>query len=93
MRHGGLNGPPNSLNPRQRSELGRTAANTSWARTVVWAERTSEARKAFMGRFEREVDPSGTLEPEQRRRMVEKAKSVYFTQLARNFSRSRGSRK
>ncbi len=43
---------------------------------------TAAARKAFLCRFEREVDPDGTLPPEERERRAQAARSAYFAKLA-----------
>jgi hypothetical protein len=43
---------------------------------------TANGRAAFLARFEREVDPDGRLDPEERRRRVEQARRAYFTRLA-----------
>jgi hypothetical protein len=43
---------------------------------------TTAARAAFLARFETEVDPNGSLSPEERRRRAEHARSAYFTRLA-----------
>ncbi len=43
---------------------------------------TANGRAAFLARFEAEVDPEGTLPPEERRRRAEHARSAYFTRLA-----------
>ena len=43
---------------------------------------TAKGRAAFLARFEAEVDPEGTLPPEERRRRAEHARSAYFTRLA-----------
>jgi hypothetical protein len=40
---------------------GRIAAEISWARTHDRTARTCPARETFLKRFEREVDPDGTL--------------------------------
>jgi hypothetical protein len=45
-------------------------------------EITAPARKAFLNRFEREVDPKGALQPEERSRRAAHAKKAYFTRLA-----------
>ena len=47
--------------PQERSLLGQIAAHESWAHTDDRAARTAPARKAALDRFEREVDPEGTL--------------------------------
>jgi hypothetical protein len=46
-------------------------------------------RKAFMDRFEREVDPEGVLEPEERQRRARAARSAYFCKLALRSARKR----
>ena len=45
-------------------------------------ETTANGRAAFLARFDREVDPRGLLEPEERRRRAEQARRAYFTRLA-----------
>jgi hypothetical protein len=42
------------------------AAHTSWANTSDRSARTAAARKAQLDRFERQVDPDGTLDPQER---------------------------
>jgi hypothetical protein len=61
----------------------RVAAEISWARTRDRAARTRPAREAFLQRFERQVDPNGTLPPEKRRQRAEHAKRAYMLQLAK----------
>jgi hypothetical protein len=43
---------------------------------------TAPARAAFLSRFEREVDPEGVLDSEERTRRAEHAKKAYFLKLA-----------
>jgi len=43
---------------------------------------------AFMARFEREVDPDGTL-AEERARRAEAARKAYFAQLAHKSAKAR----
>ena len=61
----------------------RIAAEVSWARTRDRTARTRPAREAFLKRFEKEVDPDGTLRPEERRQRAEHAKRAYMLQLAK----------
>ena len=61
---------------------GRIGAHESWARTDDRAARTAPARQRFMERFEREVDPDGTLAPAERERRAEHARKAYFARLA-----------
>lgn len=50
---------------------------------------TGPARKAFINRFEREVDPDGILSPAERAKRAEHARQVYMRQLALKSARSR----
>ena len=45
-------------------------------------EITAPARRAFLARFEREVDPEGVLLPRERARRSEHARKAYFAKLA-----------
>jgi hypothetical protein len=64
----------------------RIAAEISWARTH---DRTRPAREAFLKRFEKEVDPDGTLSPGECRQRAEHAKRAYMLQLARRSAAAR----
>lgn len=68
--------------PQQRALRARLASHTSWANTTDPSARTAPARKAALDRFEREVDPDGTLPPAERTRRAEHARKAYFTRLA-----------
>ncbi len=50
---------------------------------------TEPGRKAFLERFEREVDPEGVLPPAERQRRAGHLKKAYFTKLALASSRAR----
>lgn len=50
---------------------------------------TAKARATFLSKFEREVDPDGTLAPAERARRAEHAKRAHFTRLALASSRAR----
>jgi hypothetical protein len=60
----------------------RIAAHALHAKVSDPAAHTAPARAAFLSRFEREVDPEGVLEPEERSRRAEHAKKAYFLRLA-----------
>ena len=60
----------------------RIAAHLLHAQISDPAEHTAPARAAFLSRFEREVDPDGVLDPEERARRAEHAKKAYFLKLA-----------
>jgi hypothetical protein len=70
----------------------RIAAEISWSRTYDRSARTRPAREAFLKRFEREVDPHGTLAPEDRRRLAEHAKRAYMLRLAKRAVAARRAR-
>ena len=76
------------LTPEQRSIRARIAAHTLHAR-VDPAEHTAPARKAFLDRFEAEVDPAGVLPEAERRRRAEHAKKAHFARLALKSAQAR----
>src|SRR5580704_17437219 len=67
----------------------RIAAEVSRARTHDRAARTRPARETFLKRFEKQVDPDGTLPPEERRQRAEHAKRAYMLQLAKRSAAAR----
>ena len=52
-------------------------------------EITAPARAAFLQRFERDVDPDGTLPPAERARRAEMARKAYFARLAYRSAKAR----
>jgi hypothetical protein len=54
---------------------------------------TAPARAAFLDRFEREVDPNGTLLPAERARRAEHARKAYMTGLALKSAQARRKRR
>jgi hypothetical protein len=66
--------------------------STCALRPVPQAGRTRPARETFVKRFEKEVDPDGTLPPEERRRRAEHAKRAYMLQLAKRSAVARRAR-
>ena len=75
-------GPGNEPASRaERSLRARLAAYALHAQRDP-RETTANGRTAFLARFDREVDPRGLLEPEERRRRAEQARRAYFTRLA-----------
>jgi hypothetical protein len=81
------------LTPSQRSLRARMAAHQSWANTRDPSKRTAPARSAFLDRFEREVDPDGTLPRAERARRAESARKAHFTALAYQSARARSRRR
>jgi hypothetical protein len=54
---------------------------------------TGPARQAFLSRFEKQVDPDGQLDPDERARRAAFARRRYFTELALASSRARRRRR
>ena len=67
--------------PAERSLRARLAAYAMHAQHDS-RQTSAPGRVAFQARFEREVDPDGRLDPEERRRRAEHARSAYFARLA-----------
>lgn len=67
----------------------QAAAHTRWAHTADREAATAPARKSFLDRFEREVDPDGVLDPAERARRAESAKKAYFLRLAAKSAETR----
>ena len=65
------------------------AAHISWAKTSDRRARTQPGRDKFLERFEREVDPDGTLPPAERRQRAEHAKKAYMLRLAKQSASAR----
>jgi hypothetical protein len=77
------------LTPEERSMRSQIAAHESWAKTSDRASRTAKARKASLDRFEKQVDPDGTLAPAERARRAEHARKAYFARLALKSAQAR----
>jgi len=78
--------------PEQRTLAGRIGGFSLHAQ-VDSREHTKPGRAAFLSRFDREVDPDGTLPPTERARRAGLARRAYFTRLALQSSKARGARK
>lgn len=55
-------------------------------------ETTAKARQTFRASFEREVDPTGVLPPDERRRRADFARRAHYARLARLSALARRSR-
>jgi hypothetical protein len=86
----GARGEPAS--PSERSLRARLAAYAMHSQHDA-QKTTAKGRAAFLARFEREVDPDGRLDPEERRRRAEQARRVYFTRLALASTKARRTRR
>jgi hypothetical protein len=70
-----------AASPAERSLRARLAAYAMHAQRDS-RQTSAPGRAAFLARFEREVDPDSTLDPEERRRRAAQARSAYFTRLS-----------
>jgi hypothetical protein len=70
-----------NLSPEQRTLRARAAAHARWSKESP-DQHLPKARKAFMDRFARQVDPDGVLSESERARRTDHARTAYFTALA-----------
>jgi hypothetical protein len=77
-----------SLTPAERTLRARLGAHALHSKYNS-RELTAPARAAFRARFEREVDPDGTLAPAERARRAAHLRKAYFTRLALASARAR----
>jgi hypothetical protein len=73
----------------EASLRGRIAALERWARTDDRAAATAPARAGLTARFERDVDPTGELDPAERARRVAAKRKAHFARLALLSAQSR----
>lgn len=85
-----MSDPSSESKRTERILRARLAAHALHAKVSDPKAHTAPARAVFLSRFEREVDPQGILEPQERSRRAEHAKKAYFLKLA---IASRGARK
>jgi hypothetical protein len=66
--------------PEER--IASIAANTRWAFERDPSAATAPARRAFLDRFERAVDPDGVMDPAERAVRAARLRRAYFKRLA-----------
>ena len=81
-----------TFDPEEMSRRGRIGAHRTHSRHDS-RELTAPGRAAFLARFEREVDPAGTLPEEERQRRASHARKAHFAQLARLSANARRAKK
>ena len=69
------------MTPAERALRARMAAYSLHAKRDA-RQTTAPARAAFLDRFDRMVDPEGTLPEAERQRRAAAARKAYFTRLA-----------
>jgi hypothetical protein len=77
-----------SLSSTERTLRARKAAHTRWANTDS-ADASEAARRRIEDRFEKQVDPDGTLDPAERSRRAAHAKKAHLSGLALLSSQAR----
>lgn len=82
------NTDPVTFDPDEMALRGRIGAHVTHSLHDS-REITANARDSFLARFEREVDPDGALDPEERRRRARHARSAYFSRLALKSAQAR----
>lgn len=79
------------LTPEQRSQRAKIAAHIRWSKEDP-APNAARGQAGLTARFEREVDPDGTLPPAERARRVESARKAHFARMAFQSARARSRR-
>lgn len=69
-------------NPSARRTSALIANFDRWSKTDDRQAATAPARKGFMARFDREVDPNGELSDDERARRAELAMRAHMSRLA-----------
>lgn len=77
------------MTPQQRRRRARIAAHVSWSKTPDRAARTAAGTRAFLDKFERQVDPDGALPDDVRATMAQHARTAYMLQLAERSAAAR----
>jgi hypothetical protein len=77
----------------ERQLRAQLAAHASWANEADPTARTKPAREASFARFEREVDPEGTLSPTERRKRAEHLRKAHMLRMSLASTKARRERK
>ncbi len=80
------------VDPEEMARRGRIGAYTLHSRHDP-KETTKNGRAAFLQRFEREVDPDGSLSEAERARRAGYARKAYFARLANTSANARRDKK
>jgi len=78
-----------STDPTARRLVATVAAHSRWAACSDRSAATAPARRAFVERFEKQVDPDGVLAPDERARRAEHASKAHFLRLALKSTQAR----
>ena len=73
----------------ERSTAAQIAALTRWGKTGDRSAATNAARQGLRAKFEREVDPDGTLPDDERERRVSSLLRAHMLRMSLKASRAR----
>jgi hypothetical protein len=74
---------------RLRGQIGAYSLHAKYGGKEI----TEHARRGFMAKFEREVDPLGQLPVEERRRRAASARRAYMLKLALKSAKARAAKR
>ena len=77
------------MTPEERHLRAKIAANVRWSKPMARADQADAARAALYARLERQVDPHGTLLPDERDELVRAAARVLSARLLAAKARKR----
>lgn len=80
---------PFPTTPAERRLHASMASNVRWSRVDDRTAATEPMRRAFLERFERDVDPDGVLSPAERARRADNARSAHYAALALKSAQAR----
>jgi len=70
------------MTPTQRRLRAQIAAHARWSRCEDRAAATAAATAGFLTRFEKQVDPDGVLDPQERARRAESALKSHMLRMS-----------
>lgn len=82
-----------TTSPGERRLQAKAAALTRWAHTTDRTAATAAAREGLLKKFENQVDPDGSLAPNERRAQAIRARGAYYATLAAKSAAARRRRK
>jgi uncharacterized membrane protein len=78
-----------NLTPEQRSLRAQVAAHSRWSKPGAREHQAHVIAEARLARHEQLVDPDGTLDPAERRKLAENSLRAEMARLALRSSRAR----
>lgn len=81
-----------SESPAERSLHAQAASLTYWSTVPNRTAATQPLRDGFVRKLERQVDPDGVLEPQERARRVEMARRAHLANASRLAAKARRER-